>query len=81
MIRIKDQEKSLKFYQEVMGMRLMRVSENKDANFNLYFLAYSKEVSFTHACFTTLYTNRRRHRQSRLPMVSTPSPTVRACLS
>jgi lactoylglutathione lyase len=40
MIRIKDHEKSLKFYQEVFGMFLMRTSENKDANFNLYFLGY-----------------------------------------
>ncbi|GAB7355362.1 hypothetical protein MBLNU459_g5887t1 [Dothideomycetes sp. NU459] len=44
MIRVKDHEKSLKFYQDVMGMRIMRVSENKDANFNLYFLAYSKDA-------------------------------------
>jgi lactoylglutathione lyase len=40
MIRIKDHEKSLKFYQDVFGMTLMRTSENKDANFNLYFLGY-----------------------------------------
>lgn len=40
MIRVKDQEKSLKFYQEVMGMSLMRTLENKDNGFNLYFLGY-----------------------------------------
>jgi lactoylglutathione lyase len=40
MIRVKDHEKSLKFYQEVLGMTLVRTSENKDANFNLYFLGY-----------------------------------------
>ncbi|KAM3079438.1 Lactoylglutathione lyase [Clarireedia jacksonii] len=40
MIRVKDHEKSLKFYQEVMGMTLMRTSENPGANFNLYFLGY-----------------------------------------
>jgi len=40
MIRIKDSEKSLKFYQDVMGMSLMRTSENKDNGFNLYFLGY-----------------------------------------
>ncbi|KAH8684519.1 lactoylglutathione lyase-like protein [Tricladium varicosporioides] len=40
MIRVKDQEKSLKFYKEVMGMTLLRTSENKGANFNLYFLGY-----------------------------------------
>ena len=41
MIRVKDHEKSLKFYQDVMGMALLRTSENKDASFNLYFLGYS----------------------------------------
>ncbi|KAF4312760.1 putative lactoylglutathione lyase protein [Botryosphaeria dothidea] len=40
MIRVKDPEKSLKFYQDVMGMKLQRTSENKDAKFNLYFLSY-----------------------------------------
>ena len=40
MLRIKDPEKSLKFYQEVMGMTLLRTSENKEAGFNLYFLGY-----------------------------------------
>jgi lactoylglutathione lyase len=46
MIRVKDAEKSLKFYQEVMGMTLLRTYENKDAKFNLYFLGYlgDKEV-------------------------------------
>lgn len=43
MIRVKDHEKSLKFYQEVLGMTLMRTSENKDAEFNLYFLGYPGE--------------------------------------
>jgi len=43
MIRIKDPEKSLKFYKEVMGMELMRTSENKAADFNLYFLGYPGE--------------------------------------
>lgn len=40
MIRIKDHEKSLKFYQEVLGMSLLRTSENEAAKFNLYFLGY-----------------------------------------
>jgi lactoylglutathione lyase len=40
MIRCKDQTKSLAFYQEIMGMKLLRTSENKDAGFNLYFLGY-----------------------------------------
>ena len=42
MIRVKDAEKSLKFYQDVMGMELIRTSENPDNKFNLYFLAYTK---------------------------------------
>lgn len=40
MIRVKDHEKSLKFYQEVMGMKLMRTSEQKEAGFTLFFLGY-----------------------------------------
>lgn len=40
MIRVKDPEKSLAFYQEVMGMKLLRTHENKGAKFNLYFLGY-----------------------------------------
>lgn len=43
MIRIKDHEASLKFYQETMGMTLMRTSENESASFNLYFLGYPGE--------------------------------------
>ena len=35
MIRVKDPEKSLKFYQDVMGMTLFRTSENASNNFNL----------------------------------------------
>jgi lactoylglutathione lyase len=40
MIRVKSAEESLKFYQEVMGMTLMRTSENSANGFNLYFLGY-----------------------------------------
>ncbi|EAU33627.1 lactoylglutathione lyase [Aspergillus terreus NIH2624] len=40
MLRVKSAETSLKFYQEVMGMTLLRTIENKDAAFNLYFLGY-----------------------------------------
>lgn len=40
MVRVKDPEASLKFYQEVMGMELKRKSENEGAKFNLYFLGY-----------------------------------------
>lgn len=40
MIRVKDKDVSLDFYQNTMGMRLLRTAENPDAKFNLYFLAY-----------------------------------------
>ncbi|UKZ79658.1 hypothetical protein TrVFT333_007418 [Trichoderma virens FT-333] len=40
MIRVKDPQKSLKFYQEVLGMSLFRTSEAPSAGFNLYFLGY-----------------------------------------
>jgi len=40
MIRVKDAEKSLSFYQDVMGMKLLRTSEAPQAKFNLYFLGY-----------------------------------------
>jgi lactoylglutathione lyase len=40
MIRVKDPVKSLQFYQEVLGMSLVRKNENPDNKFNLYFLAY-----------------------------------------
>ena len=40
MIRVKDAEKTLKFYQDVMGMQLLRTHESKEAGFNLYFLGY-----------------------------------------
>ena len=40
MIRVKDAEASLEFYQKVLGMTLIRTSENPDNKFNLYFLGY-----------------------------------------
>ena len=42
MIRVKDKDVSIKFYEDVFGMKLMRTSENKDAGFTLYFLAYGE---------------------------------------
>jgi lactoylglutathione lyase len=49
MIRIKDPEVSLKFYQETMGMKLLRTSESKNAGFNLYFLGYGPDAPETAA--------------------------------
>jgi len=46
MIRVKDAEASLKFYQEVMGMTLMKTNENPDNKFNLYFLGYPGGYDF-----------------------------------
>lgn len=40
MIRVKDAQASLKFYQDVMGMSLLRTVENANNGFNLYFLGY-----------------------------------------
>ncbi|CAI7589166.1 unnamed protein product [Penicillium bialowiezense] len=40
MLRVKDAEASLKFYQESMGMTLVRTIENPENQFNLYFLGY-----------------------------------------
>lgn len=40
MIRVKDAKASLKFYQEILGMELIRTSEHPGAKFTLYFLAF-----------------------------------------
>lgn len=40
MIRVKDPQKSLKFYQETLGMSLFRTHEAASAGFTLYFLGY-----------------------------------------
>ncbi|KAF4998586.1 hypothetical protein FDECE_11740 [Fusarium decemcellulare] len=46
MIRVKDAEKSLKYYKDVLGMTLLRTIENPDAGFNLYFLGYPGDKPF-----------------------------------
>lgn len=40
MIRVKDRTKSLQFYQNMLGMSLLRTSESPSSGFNLYFLGY-----------------------------------------
>jgi len=40
MIRVKDPQKSLEFYQHVLGMSIFRTHEADSAGFNLYFLGY-----------------------------------------
>jgi lactoylglutathione lyase len=49
MIRVKDAEASLKFYQDTMGMKLLRTGENPDNKFNLYFLGYPEGDAETQA--------------------------------
>ncbi|CAO3668287.1 unnamed protein product [Umbelopsis vinacea] len=44
MIRVKDPKASLKFYQDVLGMKLITTSENEAGKFTLYFLAYVDKV-------------------------------------
>ncbi|KAL8924946.1 MAG: hypothetical protein Q9208_003829 [Pyrenodesmia sp. 3 TL-2023] len=40
MLRVKDHTKSLEFYQDILGMSLLRTSESPSSKFNLYFLGY-----------------------------------------
>ncbi|QLG70762.1 hypothetical protein HG535_0A07040 [Zygotorulaspora mrakii] len=40
MMRVKDAEKSLAFYQNVLGMKLIKSSVHENAKFTLYFLGY-----------------------------------------
>lgn len=40
MIRVKDAKESLKFYEEVLGMKLLRTKEFPEAKFTLYFLGH-----------------------------------------
>ncbi|RTE82312.1 hypothetical protein BHE90_003164 [Fusarium euwallaceae] len=46
MIRVKDAQKSLKYYKDVLGMSLFRTLENPNAGFNLYFLGYPGDQPF-----------------------------------
>ena len=43
MLRVKDIEKSLKYYQDTLGMTLVRTLEMPGSGFNLYFLGYPGE--------------------------------------
>lgn len=43
MLRVKDPEASLKFYQSVLGMSFLRIVEVPEHKFNLYFLGYGRE--------------------------------------
>lgn len=47
MLRVGDLQKSLDFYQNVLGMKLLRQSENKEYQYTLAFLGYSDESDST----------------------------------
>ncbi|GAP87118.2 putative lactoylglutathione lyase [Rosellinia necatrix] len=54
MIRVKDAQKSLAFYQDVLGMSLFRTVEQPAAGFNLYFLGYPGPEGVPEGGFTAL---------------------------
>lgn len=43
MLRVTDLERSIQFYQQVLGMRLLRTSENSEYRYTLAFLGYEDE--------------------------------------
>ena len=47
MIRVNDLEGSIKFYTEVLGMKLLREKEYPEGKFSLAFLGYGKETENT----------------------------------
>ena len=47
MIRVNDLEESIKFYREVLGMKLLREKEYPEGKFSLAFLGYGNETENT----------------------------------
>jgi lactoylglutathione lyase len=47
MLRVGNLQKSLDFYQQVLGMKLLRQSENEEYKYSLAFLGYGDEVDTT----------------------------------
>jgi len=43
MVRVGDMQRSIDFYTKVMGMRLLRKSDNKEHHYQLAFLGYGEE--------------------------------------
>ena len=43
MLRVGDLQRSIRFYQDVLGMRLLRTSENPEYKYSLAFLGYDDE--------------------------------------
>lgn len=44
MLRVSDLPRSIKFYTEVMGMKILRTLENNDEKYSLIFLGYGEET-------------------------------------
>ena len=55
MLRVTDLDRSIKFYTEVLGMRLLRTRENEQYKYTLAFLGYGDEVGF--GKFSTFYSS------------------------
>jgi lactoylglutathione lyase len=48
MLRVKDPKRSLDFYQDALGMKLIKSIKMPDAKFDLYFLAYDSPTAVSH---------------------------------
>lgn len=60
MLRVGDLDKSIKFYTDVMGMKLLRTNENKEYEYTLAFLGFGDEsegavIELTYNWGTTEY--------------------------
>ncbi|MDV6251645.1 lactoylglutathione lyase [Vibrio sp. EA2] len=60
MLRVGDLDKSIQFYTDVMGMKLLRTNENKDYEYTLAFLGFGDEsegavIELTYNWGTTEY--------------------------
>ena len=47
MLRVKSLEESISFYTDIMGMKLLRQSENEQYKYSLAFVGYGDEVDHT----------------------------------
>ncbi|KAL4965798.1 lactoylglutathione lyase [Aspergillus stella-maris] len=57
MLRVKDKETSIRFYQEVCGMTLKHTFHNHNAGYDSYYLGYGLKATIAHG----LYPNGREH--------------------
>lgn len=58
MIRVWNLEKSIKFYQDMFGMKLLRTSENTEYKYTLAFMWYwewQSEIELTYNWWTDIY--------------------------